>query len=103
VRLAPPSPGSPTPRSPGASPWQEAHVATEVDSEHVVQVLSAGIDSARGVPWIAMELLKGENLAALLERSAPLDAAKTSEIFAQSGHAFAATHAAGIVHGDIRP
>jgi formylglycine-generating enzyme required for sulfatase activity/serine/threonine protein kinase len=82
---------------------QEAQVITKVESEHVVLVLSAGIDTNHGVPWIAMEMLKGEDLATRLERTAPLDYDTTREIFAQIGHAFVAAHAAGIVHRDLKP
>ncbi|MDB4934439.1 MAG: hypothetical protein JWP87_1411 [Labilithrix sp.] len=82
---------------------QEAQIITKVDSEHVVQVLSAGIDTNHGVPWIAMEMLKGEDLATRLERTAPLEYDTTREIFAQIGHAFIAAHAAGIVHRDLKP
>jgi serine/threonine-protein kinase len=82
---------------------QEAQVVTKVESEHVVQVLSAGIDPEHGVPWIAMELLKGEDLASRLARTAPIDYAVAREIFEQIGHAFAAAHAAGIVHRDLKP
>ncbi len=82
---------------------QEAQIITKVDSEHVVQVLSAGIDTNHGVPWIAMEMLKGEDLATRLERTAPLDYDTTRDIFAQIGHAFAAAHGAGIVHRDLKP
>ncbi len=81
----------------------EAQIITKVESEHVVQVLSAGIDTNHGVPWIAMEMLKGEDLATRLERTAPLDYDTTREIFAQIGHAFTAAHASGIVHRDLKP
>ena len=82
---------------------QEAQIISKVESEHVVQVLSAGIDTNHGVPWIAMEMLKGEDLATRLRRTAPLDYDTTREIFAQIGHAFIAAHAAGIVHRDLKP
>jgi serine/threonine protein kinase/formylglycine-generating enzyme required for sulfatase activity len=82
---------------------QEAQVVTKVESEHVVQVLSAGIDEEHGVPWIAMELLKGEDLGTRLARTAPLDYPIAREIFAQIGHAFEAAHSAGVVHRDLKP
>ena len=36
---------------------QEARVASQIASDHVVEVVSAGVDSASGAPWLAMELL----------------------------------------------
>src|SRR5829696_940531 len=47
---------------------QEARVGGLIRSDHVVQVISAGVDHQAGVPWIAMELLEGEDLAACLRR-----------------------------------
>lgn len=38
---------------------QEARVGATIDSDHVVQVIGAGVDGATGIPWIAMELLRG--------------------------------------------
>jgi serine/threonine-protein kinase len=39
---------------------QEARVAAEIDSEHIVDVFDAGIDDATGMPFLVMELLRGE-------------------------------------------
>src|SRR5438876_9532147 len=36
---------------------QEARVGAKIASDHVVQVIGAGIDEATGSPWLAMELL----------------------------------------------
>src|SRR5690349_5039024 len=43
---------------------QEARVGATVKSEHVIEVIAAGVDPANGVPWLVMELLEGEDLAA---------------------------------------
>src|SRR3954462_1827577 len=55
-------------KSPDALPrfLREAQSAAALRSPHVVQILDYGTD--RGVPYIAMELLEGESLAARLER-----------------------------------
>src|SRR5437763_1626538 len=39
---------------------REARAASHVDSEHVIEVVAAGIDAPTGTPWLAMELLRGE-------------------------------------------
>ena len=82
---------------------QEARVGARIESEHVVQVLAAGVDEPTGFPYIVMELLKGEDLAAALRRRGALAAAEVSHIFAQLCHALAAAHAAGVVHRDLKP
>ncbi len=80
---------------------QEAKVGAKIDSEHVVEVIAAGIDDGR--PWLAMELLDGKDLADMLEEKGKLGVAETLEILAQVGHALGAAHAAGIVHRDLKP
>src|SRR5262245_41581641 len=47
---------------------QEARIGHRIGSIHVVQVIDAGIDGDNGIPWLAMELLEGEPLAARVER-----------------------------------
>ena len=82
---------------------QEARIGAQIDSDHVVEVVGAGIDSATSMPWLAMELLRGETLAALLARSGPLSPATVQEIYSQLMHALSAAHAAGVVHRDLKP
>src|SRR5580698_10272433 len=45
---------------------QEARIGGRIESEHVVDVVDAGVDAATGMPWLAMELLQGEDLGAVL-------------------------------------
>src|SRR3954462_4795089 len=51
---------------------QEARVAAKIESDHVVEVVSAGVDDATDVPWLAMELLRGETLADAMGRRGSL-------------------------------
>jgi protein-disulfide isomerase/tRNA A-37 threonylcarbamoyl transferase component Bud32 len=81
----------------------EARIGAKIASEHVVQVIAAGVDDETGMPWIAMELLEGETLADLADRKGRLPPAEVADIVAQIGHALAAAHRAGIVHGDLTP
>jgi len=62
---------------------QEARVGARIPSDHVVQVIAAGVDPATGAPWIAMELLEGEDLAGHLETRGTLPAAEVLTIFEQ--------------------
>ncbi|WP_437596581.1 serine/threonine-protein kinase [Sorangium sp. So ce590] len=82
---------------------QEARVGALVESDHIVQVIGAGIDPASGVPWLAMELLEGEDLAQRMKRCGPLPPQEVHEIFQQLCHALGAAHRAGVVHRDMKP
>jgi len=82
---------------------QEARVASQIASDHVVEVVAAGIDGTSGTPWLAMELLEGETLSARIARGGPLAPVETLEVFRQMCHALGAAHAAGLVHRDIKP
>lgn len=82
---------------------QEARIGSRVASDHVVEVIAAGVDEARGIPWLAMELLQGETLAAMVERLGPRPVAEVLDVFEQLCHALAAAHAQRIVHRDLKP
>ncbi len=81
---------------------QEARVASQIPSDHVVQVIAAGVDQASGTPWLAMELLDGTDL---LEAAATGRAQRETlrEIMEQLCHGLSAAHEAGIVHRDLKP
>jgi serine/threonine protein kinase len=81
---------------------QEAKLGALVDSDHAVEVVAAGVDPSSGIPWLAMELLKGETLAERIGRGGPLGVAEVAEVIAQLCHALSAAHAAGIVHRDLK-
>jgi len=82
---------------------QEARAGARIESDHVVDVVAAGVDDSDGTPWLVMEFLKGVDLAKHLERRGPLPPAEVLEIFRQMGHALAAAHRAGLVHRDLKP
>ena len=82
---------------------REARAASQVNSEHVIEVVAAGIDAQSGTPWLAMELLQGEDLDSFTERVGPLAPAQVLEIFRQLCHGLAAAHATGLVHRDLKP
>ncbi|MEO7330651.1 MAG: protein kinase [Minicystis sp.] len=80
---------------------REAKIAAQIRSPHVVQILDNGI--FQGAPYIAMELLEGEDLAQRLERLGRLDPQSTAAIVAQVARALSKAHAAGLVHRDLKP
>jgi serine/threonine-protein kinase len=80
----------------------EAKAAARLQSRHVVQVFDNGtLDD--GTPYIAMELLSGENLEQRIQRAGPIPLTETVDIIAQCCKALARAHSAGIVHRDIKP
>lgn len=82
---------------------QEARVCSRIRSDHVVQVIGAGIDEPTGTPWLVMELLEGQDLSAYVRAKGPIPIGEVREICAQLCHALAAAHQVGIVHRDLKP
>ena len=81
----------------------EARLAARLKSDHLCQVLDAGV-TENGLPFIAMELLEGCDLARLLyERRAPLPVGEAVEYVVQALDAMAEAHARGVVHRDLKP
>lgn len=89
----------------------EARVSARVDSEHIVRVFDAGVDEATRSPYLAMELLAGETLAARVRRNGALPLPSAIEILRQLARGLDAAHgyrtAEGIpqpiVHRDLKP
>ncbi|RKS68831.1 serine/threonine-protein kinase [Actinomadura pelletieri DSM 43383] len=79
---------------------QEAKAAAGLAHPSITGVHDYGEQD--GVPYVVMELLDGESLAARLARG-PLPWHEAAEICARVADALAAAHAAGIVHRDIKP
>jgi eukaryotic-like serine/threonine-protein kinase len=82
---------------------REAQMAAKIPSEHVVQIISSGVDEKLQIPWIAMELLQGQHLGDHLEEHGPMPKEVVRQIFEQLCHAIAAAHGVGVVHRDLKP
>jgi serine/threonine protein kinase len=80
----------------------EAKAAAQLRSRHVVQVFDNGT-LEDGTPYIAMELLRGENVFARVHRAGPVPLNEAIEILGQCCRALGRAHAAGIIHRDIKP
>ncbi len=79
---------------------REARAAAQVEHPSAVSVHDVVTDG--GLPWIVMELVRGESLHALLKRGA-LPPEETARIGLAVLGALAAAHAKGIVHRDVKP
>ncbi len=82
---------------------REATVGASIDSVHVVEVIGAGFDEDSARPWLAMELLDGADLGAIVRHQGPLDEGQLREVVSQLCHGLAAAHGAGVVHRDLKP
>src|SRR5262249_42207477 len=77
---------------------REARIAARIESEHIVDVSDAGVDEATGMPFLVMELLRGEELGQRLKRVGRLPPAEVLLYLHQTALALGRTHAASIVH-----
>jgi serine/threonine-protein kinase len=82
---------------------REVFIGAELETEHVVEVLDAGLDAQSQVPYLTMELLRGEELGDRLERVGRLSAEESVAILTQVARALDKAHARGIVHRDLKP
>ena len=81
----------------------EARIAAEVDSEYIVSVSDAGVDEATQMPFLVMELLRGEELGDRLKRLTRLPPEEVVTYMEQAAWALDRTHTASIVHRDLKP
>jgi serine/threonine-protein kinase len=81
----------------------EALITGPIDSDHLVRISDAGVDAATDMPFMAMDLLQGEDLADLLGKRGSLPADEAVLYLSQVARALDKTHAAGIVHRDLKP
>jgi serine/threonine protein kinase/ABC-type branched-subunit amino acid transport system substrate-binding protein len=80
---------------------REAKASAQIRSPNVVQVHDYGVDG--DLPFIVMELLEGEDLAARLAREKKLSLAATAAVLVPVCKALKRAHEAGLVHRDLKP
>lgn len=81
--------------------FREASVLSQLQHPGIVRYHAHGY-TEQGVPYLAMELLEGEDLCQRLLRK-PLTAAETLVLAQAVLSALTAAHQAGIIHRDIKP
>lgn len=82
---------------------REARIAANVESEFIVDVSDAGVDEATGMPFLVMELLRGEELGVRLKRLGRLPPDEVLTYMQQAAIALDRTHAQSIIHRDLKP
>jgi serine/threonine protein kinase len=85
-----------------ASFLREAQAAARLRGPNVVQILDFNVDAATQVPYIAMELLRGEDLAERLARGV-LTFDETLAIVGDVCGAILRAHRLEIIHRDLKP
>ncbi len=80
---------------------REAMAAARLKSPHVTQIHDYGVEE--GAPYIAMELLDGEDLAQLLAREGRVALKRCVTVLEQVCRGLKLAHDAGIVHRDLKP
>jgi len=80
---------------------REVEVAARLDHPNIVAALDASED--RGVHFLAMEFIEGQDLDALVTSGGPLPIELAIHCAIQAARGMEAAHAKGIVHRDIKP
>jgi serine/threonine-protein kinase len=80
---------------------QEARITAGLQHANIVQVFDVGVQDE--LPYLAMELLVGDDLDARLRAQKAIEEAALIDIALPVAAALSAVHAAGIVHRDLEP
>ena len=80
----------------------EARAAARISHANVVDIHDLGVGKD-GIPYIVMELLRGETLENMIDTRGPLSPGYACELFLQVLAGLSAAHAQGIVHCDLKP
>lgn len=80
---------------------REAQAAASVTHDNIVPIHHVGED--RGVPYLAMPMLRGETLESKLGREGRLPAREAVRIAREVAEGLAAAHERGLLHRDVKP
>src|SRR6056297_2541040 len=79
---------------------REAKAVAKISHPNIVELFDVG--QSRGLPYAVMEILEGQTLMQRL-RQGPLSTEQVRQIGTQIADALATSHAAGVIHRDLKP
>src|SRR5690349_9733887 len=80
---------------------REGRIGARLQHPHVISMFDVVVHDDR--PWLVMEYLPSQSLAAMLTEKGPMEPRVVAEIGRQVADGLAAAHAAGVVHRDVKP
>jgi serine/threonine-protein kinase len=98
LKMVPPEIGTAATRS---RLMREARALAAVDHPGIVRVQGTG--EHEGIPWIAMDYVRGTDLKRVLADRGPLPVDLALRYAIQAAEALVAAHDAGVIHRDLKP
>jgi serine/threonine protein kinase len=98
LKMVPPEIGTSSTR---ARLTREARALAAVDHPGIVRVLGTG--DHEGIPWIAMDYVRGTDLKRVLAERGALSVDVALRYAIQAAEALVAAHDAGVIHRDLKP
>lgn len=80
---------------------REARAAASLSHPNIIDVYDVGEDD--GVPYLVMEVIRGQALKAIIATDAPFHPDDVAQLLEQIGAALDHAHARGYVHRDVKP
>jgi eukaryotic-like serine/threonine-protein kinase len=80
---------------------REIEVIAQLQHPNILTLIDSG--EVEGLPYYVMPFVKGQSLAALLEREGPLPVEEAVRIACEVAEALETAHRHGVIHRDIKP
>jgi ABC-type multidrug transport system ATPase subunit len=80
---------------------EEARTVAKLDHQSIVPVYDVGTEGKK--VWMAMKLVEGKGLAAILQDEGKMNAKRAVQLLCQAARALDHAHRKGIIHRDVKP